>query len=255
MVHSEAHATGLRRWCLFLDVDGTLLEPAATPEAVNVPPELRVRLAVLADAFEGALALISGRTLASLDVLFAPLSLPAAGSHGLQRRDARGQLHGAASADIRLAPARESLKVLVHQHPGLLLEDKFGSLALHFRRAPELAALAQSQALRVASGLGEPFMVLEGDHVFEIKPRQPDKGAAVAAFMDEAPFRGRLPVFVGDDHTDRDAMAVIKRRGGLTIAVGDRISADRQLANPRAVRRWLGSLLLSGDPLQGDTPP
>jgi trehalose 6-phosphate phosphatase len=250
-VQREPSATSLQRWCLFLDVDGTLLEPAATPEAVNVPPELRVRLAVLADALQGALALISGRTLASLDVLFAPLSLAAAGSHGLQRRDARGALHGASGPDPRLAPVREALKVLVHQHPGLLLEDKSRSLALHYRRAPTLGSLAQAQTLRAATTLGDPYIVLEGDHVYEIKPRQPDKGAAVDAFMQEAPFRGRLPVFVGDDHTDRDAMVVVKRFGGLTIAVGDRITADRQLANPRAVRRWLGSLLLMGDPLQG----
>lgn len=251
----EPSHTGLWQWCLFLDVDGTLLETAVTPDAVNVPPELRVRLAMLSDALQGALALISGRTLASLDGLFAPLTLAAAGSHGLQRRDARGGLHGAAEPDARLAPAREALHTLVQQHPGLLLEDKSRSLALHFRRAPALASLAQAEALRAATTLGDPYIVLEGDHVYEIKPQQPDKGAAVESFMQEAPFRGRRPVFVGDDHTDRDAMAVVKRFGGLTIAVGDRIRADRQLANPLAVRRWLGSLLLGADPLQVSGPP
>jgi trehalose 6-phosphate phosphatase len=143
---------------------------------------------------------------------------------------------------------RESLLTLVCRYPDLILENKGMSLALHFRRAPELAGLARDHASRIVAELGAPFVLLEGDMLYEIKPAKPDKATAIESFLGEPPFAGRKPIFVGDDMTDRDAFAIVKQHGGMTIAVGERIAGDRQLANPRAVRRWLGSLLTTGDP-------
>ena len=240
----------LRHWCLFLDVDGTLLEFSAIPDEVRVPVELRLRLEELSTAFGGALALISGRTLATLDGLFAPLRLPAAGVHGLERRTAGEAVHRVDVHCAQLERARQNLLSLVYRHPALILENKGVALAVHYRRAPELQQLAREHAYRAAAELGAPFMVLEGDMLFEIKPTKPDKASAIESFLLEAPFAGRRPIFVGDDITDRDGFAAVKRHGGLTVGVGERISGDRQLANPRAVRHWLGNLLTAGDPLR-----
>jgi trehalose 6-phosphate phosphatase len=241
-------ATQREPWCLFLDVDGTLLDFAATPDAVHVPPGLRRRLRALRDLLGGALALISGRTIVDLDELFAPLHLPLAGIHGLERRDAAGVLHRHHEFQHELVAVRADLRQLVCAHPGLLLEDKGSALALHFRRAPQLAPVAQQAMQVLRARLGERFELLDGALCVELKPSKPDKATAIAAFMDEWPFNGRVPVFIGDDLTDNDGFRIVQQRGGLTIAVGDRVSADRQLLNPRAVSRWLGGLLESDNP-------
>lgn len=245
-----SHRTAIaRRYCLFLDVDGTLLEFADTPAAVSVPPSLRARLEALQRLTGGAVALISGRTLRSLDQLFAPLRLPAAGNHGLERRDSAGLLHRDITYDARLASARAELRSFVCQHPGLLMEDKHTTLALHFRRAPEYAPLVHQRARQTVAALGEPFELMQGHMVCEIRPRHPDKASAIEAFMRESPFAGRKPIFVGDDVGDVAGFDAVQRRGGMAIAVGNRVAADRQLDNPQAVRRWLNNLVATGDPL------
>jgi trehalose 6-phosphate phosphatase len=233
-------------WCLFLDVDGTLLEFAETPGSVIVSAELTAQLEQLWTALAGAVALVSGRTVAQLDHLFAPLRLPAAGVHGLERRGASGALQVYPHDVVRLAAAREALQTLAAAHPGLLLEDKGGALALHFRRAPALERLARINAYRIAQELGTAYQVLDGYMVFEIKPVMPDKGVAIEAFLAERPFAGRLPVFLGDDVTDRVGFEAVTRRGGISIAVGPRVSAPWKLADASAVRQWLGALLTAG---------
>jgi trehalose 6-phosphate phosphatase len=235
-------------WCLFLDVDGTLLEFAATPDAVRVPPGVRRHLPALRDLLGGALALISGRTIDNLDELFAPLHLPVAGIHGLERRDAAGEVHRFRSYEHELAGVRDELRQLVFRHAGLLLEDKGSALALHFRRAPQLASVAIHTMRAVVEGLGADFELLEGALCCEIKPARADKATAIAAFLGEQPFSGRVPVFIGDDLTDNDGFRLVQQRGGLTIAVGDRVTAERQLLNPQAVSRWLSGVLRTQDP-------
>ena len=234
------------RSALFLDVDGTLLEIAPRPELVRVPdglPSLMVRLSAQR---EGALALISGRPLAQLDRLFQPWQGAAAGLHGLERRRADGTLDclvdGASAAALdRLRP---KLAALAADGTGLILEDKGGTLALHYRaapqRAPEIRAVVEALQREFASAL----RLIAGKMVVEFRPPSVDKGRAIAAFLAEPPFRGRRPVFVGDDTTDEDGFAEIGRRGGIAVRVGPfdgSTAANFRLPTVTAVLAWLAS--------------
>jgi len=234
-----------REWCLFLDVDGTLLELADTPSAVAVDRELKDLLARVALTLDGALALVSGRGIGAMDRLFAPLRLPAAGLHGLERRTASGTVHGAQAPDVRLDGARAGLTAFVDTHPGTLLEDKGATLAVHFRLAPGFEEAAR-RAVEAAVGTVPGYHVQEGKMVLEIKPQAVTKATAVDAFMREPPFKGRTPVFVGDDLTDRDGLRLAESMGGISIAVGDRVEGQWRLEGPTEVRRWLTSVAALG---------
>ena len=229
-------------WCLFLDVDGTLLELADSPGAVAVDPELMPLIGRLRAASNGALALVSGRTIADLDRLFGDLHLPLAGMHGCERRDARGALHVAPVAIEQLTDVREGLKRLTARHPGLLLEDKGAGLALHFLKARELEHELRAEVALLAAPLVPRFALLDGHAVIEVKPAAHTKDSAVTEFMQEAPFRGRLPIFIGDDETDYGGFEAVRRFDGLAIAVGPRVKAEWWLPGPVAVRQWLGQL-------------
>ncbi len=231
---------------LFLDVDGTLLEIAARPELVQVPDGLPSLINRLSAAHGGALALISGRPLAQLDRLFQPWQGAAAGLHGLERRRADGILdclvddEGAAALD-RLRP---KFAAIVADGSGLILEDKGGTLAIHYRatpqREPEIRAVAEAFHREMASVL----RLITGKMVVEFQPRSVDKGRAVAAFLAEPPFLGRRPVFVGDDTTDEDGFAEIRRRGGVAVRVGPlggATAANYRLPSVEAVLAWLAS--------------
>ena len=233
-------------WCLFLDVDGTLLELADHPGAVFVDSELRTLLSGLRSAANGAVALISGRTLQDLDGLFSDSKLPLAGLHGCERRDANGKLHVAPVALEQLSQVREGLKRMVSRHPGLMLEDKGAGLALHFLKARELEHELRAEVSLLAAPLVPHFALLDGHAVIEVKPAAHTKESAVSAFMEEEPFRGRLPIFIGDDRTDYAGFAAVRRFGGLAVAVGDRVKADWWLPGPAAVRKWLAQLAASG---------
>lgn len=229
-------------WCLFLDVDGTLLEIAPTPDAVRVDDPLRQLLLEVRRALDGALALVSGRTIAALDELFAPQRWPAAGLHGLERRDATGCLHVAAIEGRRLDAARRTLGDLVARTPGALLEDKSHALALHYRGAPAHEAELRRAMQAVTAGLAPDFHLLDGRCVLELKPAVATKADAVRAFLREPPFAGRRPIYVGDDCTDLDGFAAAEQAGGLSIAVGDRVDARQRVASPRDVRTLLADL-------------
>lgn len=225
---------------LFLDVDGTLLEFAAHPRAVQVAPALLQLLERLHERFDGALALVSGRALADLDRLFAPLVLPAAGQHGAELRLPGGRRvsHAPAMADDVVA----GLRRLAAAQPGLLLEDKGGSIALHYRMAPQLEDLALHAAQEAAGRLGERWEVQAGKFVCELRPRGYGKGGAIRELMAQAPFAGRRPVFVGDDETDEDGFDAVNALGGQTIKVGPGDTrALRRVADVNAVLAWLGA--------------
>ena len=229
-------------WCLFLDVDGTLLELADHPGAVAVHPGLLPLIARLSAACGGALALVSGRTIADLDRLFGEINLPAAGMHGCERRDARGLMHVAPVALEQLAEVRDGLKRLVVRHPGLLLEDKGAGLALHFQRARELEHWLRAEVALLAAPLVPHFALLNGHAVIEVKPAAHTKDTAVMEFMQESPFRGRLPIFIGDDQTDYDGFDAVRRFDGVAIAVGQRVKSEWWLPDPGAVHHWLRQL-------------
>lgn len=230
------------RCCLFIDVDGTLLDIAPAPDEVQVPPELPQLLQQLSGSLDGALALISGRSIATLDKLFAPLQLPAAGVHGSERRGADGRIARSDQVTHELEWARETLAALLASRSDLLLEDKVTALALHFRKAPQAREFAELAVAKVMTRLTPEFNLLEGDKVLEIKPASRNKATAINAFMQEAPFAGRTAIFIGDDVTDFDGFAAVRQLGGIDIAVGDRVSARWHLSGPAAVRQWLRRL-------------
>jgi len=230
------------RLCLFLDVDGTLLDIAPTPHAVRVDEPLRDLLLRVSDALGGAVALVSGRPLAALDDLFGLASWPAAGLHGGERRDATGRVHVCAADGDRLEPVRAALRRLVAETPGALLEDKTLGLAVHYRAVPEFEWRLRRIVRQCAVPLAPEYHVLDGKCVIEIKPAAASKARAIGEFLAEPPFAGRIPVFVGDDATDIDGFAYVEEAGGVSVAVGDDLPAQLRLASPREVRALLGHL-------------
>jgi trehalose 6-phosphate phosphatase len=226
-------------WCLFLDVDGTLIELTDTPFETRADDDLKALLGEVAERLGGALALVSGRSIEYLDALFAPLRLPAAGLHGVERRKATGVMHGASFVDSQLDPARMALSAWVLAHPGTLLEDKGRTVAVHFRTAPQFESSVRETVVAAASQLGSNYHVQEGNMMLEIKPRGFTKDGAIKAFMQEPPFSGRKPVFAGDDLTDLDGIKIVEYLGGISIAVGDRVHGQYRAENVAAVRGWL----------------
>ena len=227
-------------WAFLLDVDGTLLEHVAEPGAVRVGPALRALLQRLLVATGGAVALISGRSIADIDELFAPLRLPVAGQHGTERRSADGTLHRHAPPVEHLAGAAAELVRLTAARAGLVFENKGMTLALHYRMAPALRELAGREMRRIAAALGDEFELQAGKFVYEIKPSGKDKGVAIAEFMAEPPFAGRIPVFIGDDLTDEHGFDLVNRLGGHSVKVGGGDTVARwRVADSAAVRHAL----------------
>jgi trehalose 6-phosphate phosphatase len=229
-------------WALFLDVDGTILQIAATPTAVSVPERAVGLLARLRARLAGALALVSGRPIADLDRLFTPLRLPVAGAHGTERRDATGRVHRR-DCSAALASARHVLAAWAASHPGVILEDKGAALALHYRGVPELESAARGAMAAALVAAGPEFHIQDGKKVVEIKVDAVSKGSAIAQFMTEPPFLGRLPVFLGDDLTDEDGFEMVNRLGGYSVAVGvSRATHARwHLRDDKQVLAWLES--------------
>jgi trehalose 6-phosphate phosphatase len=235
-------------WCLFLDVDGTLIELTNTPSHTVSDPEIKALLRDVAERLGGAVALISGRSIHTLDGLFEPLRLPAAGLHGVERRKMGGELQGATFVDSQLDGARAALRSLAAAHPGTLFEDKGRIVGVHFRTAPQFAEVIRRSIVDIATPLGSNYHIQGGDMLFEIKPRGFTKATAIKAFMKEPPFNGRLPVFLGDDLTDEDGFAIVEAFGGISIAVGDRVRGQFRLGNVAAVRALLRSIAALHDP-------
>jgi trehalose 6-phosphate phosphatase len=228
---------------LFLDVDGTLLEIAPRPELVRVPHGLPTLLTSLSEQRGGALALISGRPLAELDRLFQPWRGAAAGLHGIERRRANGMLDRIldfASA-AALDQLRPSLDALARDDGGLIVEDKGGTLALHYRAVPDRERELRAYAEALQRQAGAAIRLIAGKMVVEFQPLSVNKGLAIEGFMAEPPFIGRRPVFVGDDTTDEDGFREIRKRGGFAVRVGSARETVAQYALPSvtAVLAWL----------------
>jgi trehalose 6-phosphate phosphatase len=227
------------QWCLFLDVDGTLIELTDSPLDTFADQGLKTLLGHVAERLGGALALISGRSIGYLDALFSPLKLPAAGLHGVERRKASGIMHGASFVDSQLTQARAAVNALVIAHPGISVEDKGRTLAVHYRMAPQHETAVRQALAEIAQPLGSNYHIQEGSMVLEIKPRGFSKATAIKAFMQEPPFSGRKPVFLGDDLTDQDGFKTVEDQGGISIAVGDRVHGQYRFETVVAVRQWL----------------
>lgn len=232
------------RWAWFLDIDGTLLDIAAIPSAVKSGPTDTRLVTGLYSATGGALALISGRPIPGIDRLFSPLRLPAAGQHGIERRDAKGRIHLHPFPEAAMRRAAAELRAFAEKHEALVFEDKGASLAVHYRLAPSLGGAVHAAVHKAARHLGEGVEVQGGKMVAELKPSGRDKGIAIEEFMREPPFKGRVPVFLGDDLTDEDGFHVVNRLGGHSIKIGPGVTSARwRLRDAATVRKWLAENL------------
>lgn len=227
---------------LFLDIDGTLVDFQLDPTVVRVDDALRCAIERTWVQLDGALALISGRPIEQLDRCVGWSECSAAGVHGLERRDSRKVIHRERTPP-ELRSAHAILVDVLSVGHGVTIEDKGISLAIHFRGAPEREVALRRAALLMLKYLGPKYRLVEGAKVLELLPRSADKGTAVRAFMAEAPFHGRQPVFVGDDVTDLDGFRAARDFGGYGVAVGSRVTGDFTFPDIQAVRRWLGVVL------------
>jgi trehalose 6-phosphate phosphatase len=234
----------LKSIALLLDVDGTILDTAITPESVEVPGSLRSSLKELHAKTDGALALVSGRLIHNLDGLFAPLRLPAIGGHGAEMRlsvDEPARPRHAASVDGTL---RKLVAATAARDPGIILEDKGSSLAVHYRLAPQMEATLKTEIAAIVAHLAaRDLEVLHGKFVVEIKSINFSKGEAVSELMKNPPFAHRIPVFVGDDTTDESVFEILPMLGGIGYSVERFIAgANGTFDSPNEVRRWLARL-------------
>lgn len=230
--------------CLFIDVDGTLLDIASRPEEVSASADLLATLASLSRTLDGALAIVTGRTIEEIDRLFSPLVLPASGVHGAEWRRADGQAVIDTGAPPIPAALRAAVETAVARRPGAFVEDKGKALAVHWRAAPEQEAAIWADLARVLERAEAPELtIMRGHCVFEIKAAATTKGDAVRAFMEAAPYAGRTPVFIGDDVTDIAGFAAATALGGHAYSVGRPLEgAEEAFAGPADVRAWLAGL-------------
>lgn len=228
---------------IFVDLDGTLVDIADTPSQIAIDAGLRDLLARVHDACGGALALVSGRAIADLDAHLAPLQLPLAGQHGLERRDSAGRMHRMPGHE-RLLPVKQALAEVLLRHPEVLVEDKGLSLAVHYRLKPRLAPWLHRMLRALITTMPSEFTLQRGKRVIELRLAGADKGAAIAAFCAEPPFLGRRPVFVGDDVTDEHGFAMVNAARGISVKVGAGTTvAGHRLPDVAEVLGWLETLV------------
>ena len=255
MIGVDPHAARARRMvrrrppplaatdALFLDIDGTLLELAATPDRVTVDPALPTALVATARLLGGALALVTGRSIRDVDVLFPGLALPIAGQHGCERRSGDGAMNLHASDAQTLDRLRNLFTGFASRHPGILVEHKGATLALHYRAVPELASHVHQTIRDAMEDVEGSWTVEGGKRLVEIRPGGRNKGRAIADFIGERPFAGRRPVFVGDDRGDEHGFRVVEKAGGIAVKVGPGATCARhRLPDVDAVREWIAAL-------------
>lgn len=231
-------------WALFLDIDGTLIEHADHPEGVTIPKDLPDRLTAAQTALDGAVALVSGRTIDWMDRKFAPARLAASGQHGAEVRLAPDAPAVPIPMPKWRAPLEAALKRELDSWPGVFIEHKPLSLAVHFRAVPEFGDAVMERVMALGRGLDDRVQFLHGLYVIEVREAGHHKGTAVATLMKSASFAGRTPVFLGDDVTDEDGFMAVRDLGGIAIAVGPRATghADFHMSGPTRVRAWLAAL-------------
>jgi trehalose 6-phosphate phosphatase len=233
----------LRRCAILLDIDGTILDLAPSPQQVWVPTGLRQTLARLDALTGGAVALVSGRSLHDIDLIFSPLELAAIGGHGAELR---ARVGGKVLQRANLLPTalKRSLASLTELGPGILAEDKGYSLALHYRLAPDMGDTVHAAVHRIcADAAPSTIDILPGKFVVEIKQIGVSKATAVCELMTYPPFADRNPIFIGDDTTDEPVFGIISQFGGLGFSVG-RIAphVNGHFERPESVRAWLSRI-------------
>jgi trehalose 6-phosphate phosphatase len=242
----------LRKCAILLDIDGTILDIAPSPQQVRVSPELRHTLARLDELTGGALALVSGRPLADIDLIFSPLQLAAIGGHGAELRAVAGAEPRVSAAPLNTALKRR-LASVTEIGPGILAEDKGYSLALHYRLAPEKGEELRAAVAEICAAVPQGTIeILPGKLVVEIKPAGVSKANAVCDLMRYPPFAGRRPIFIGDDTTDVPVFGIISRFGGLGFSVGQIVAdVDGHFDKPETVRSWLARIAADGESTAG----
>lgn len=238
----DASALAPELLAVLLDFDGTLVSIADRPEAVELKAHTVRTLARLEEVLDGAVAIVSGRSIADIDRIFAPRRFAAAGIHGLERRSGNGERHDGAYDRAALDAIAEALGAAIAGETGLGLERKAGSVALHYRQRPELEPLCRDTAAEVARR--QPgARLLTGKMVVEIKLGGRTKADAVMDFMDEPPFAGRRPLYAGDDVTDEDAFRAVAGLEGISIKIGcGETAALYCVADTEAFLDWLDAL-------------
>lgn len=241
---TEALARRLESCAILLDIDGTLLDLARTPREVWVPPGLAATLHALHGRTKGALALVSGRSLNDIDLIFAPDRFPGVGGHGAEMRLSTESEAVATHAPPLDPELKRRLAAIARLSPGILLEDKGYSLALHYRLAPHAErAIYEAVSLIRADLPSAAIEVLPGKCVCEIKQAGFDKASGVREVMRHEPFSGRRPIFIGDDVTDESVFAIMPELGGLAFSVGRHAAGVAgHFDEPRDVRSWLKCL-------------
>ncbi|WP_213772122.1 trehalose-phosphatase [Bradyrhizobium sp. dw_78] len=242
---SRGRLPRLSETALLLDIDGTLLDLAPTPREVWVPPGLAKTLNGLLERTSGALAFVSGRSLNDIDLIFAPDQFPAVGGHGAEMRLSADGEAVASHAPPMDKELKRRLAAIAKLSPGILLEDKGYSLALHYRLAPHAEkAIYEAVALIRADLPNAPIEVLPGKSVCEIKHSGFNKASGVLELMKHAPFKGRRPLFIGDDVTDESVFAIMPELNGFAFSVGRHAQGvTGHFDQPGDVRTWLAHLL------------
>jgi len=231
----------LRECAILLDVDGTIVDIAPTPREIWIPPSLRQVLVQLQERTGGAVALVSGRSVSDLDLIFAPLVLTAVGGHGAEFRPVGHGQRGDTKPAALDANLKRQLAAISEAGPGILVEDKGYSLALHYRLAPLKEDLVRSEVARICAQFPSASLeILPGKLVVEIKPSGFSKATGVRMLMTQPPFAGRHPIFIGDDTTDECVFDIMPEFDGLAISVGRKVpGVTSTFDSPENVRAWL----------------
>jgi len=235
----------LSECAVLLDIDGTLLDLMPTPREVWVPPGLIKTLRRLHERTGGALAMVSGRSLNDIDLIFAPDQFPAVGGHGAEMRITGDSEAVAAHAPPMDKELKLRLAAIAKLSPGILLEDKGYSLALHYRLAPHAEKAIYAAVSLIRADLpNAPIEVMPGKCVCEIKHSGFSKASGVRELMKHEPFKGRRPFFIGDDVTDETVFAIMPDMDGLAFSVGRRArGVAGHFDSPGDVREFLAHLL------------
>jgi len=231
---------------LFLDLDGTLIDIASAPDLVSVPVDLVPMLTRLAARLDGALAIVTGRPVDEVNHFLKPLRLVTAGVHGAQlRMEMNGDvLLTVGPMDPVVASAVCKLNELA---PGVVVEPKVFSIAVHYRLAPSVERRIEEALRRIVADSPDHFILCPGRCVIEVVPKQVSKGAALEALMALPRFEGRRPIMIGDDVPDESALAAAVRHGGLGLRVaGEHFKANADFKGPTEVRAWLAQVAADG---------
>jgi len=228
------------RAALLLDLDGTLIDIAPTPDSVVVPPDLLTTLTALRARLGGALAVISGRPVEQVDALLQSIPTAVSGEHGGALRPAAGARTERPNLPAAPASWYDAAKAMVAAHPGALLERKARGFVAHYRLAPEAADDLQRRLAALLAPRATEFLLLRAHMAWEVRPAGTDKGTALRAIMALPPFAGRLPIFLGDDVTDQDGIDAARALGGAGLFVPERFG------DAAGVRAWLARAARTG---------